>query len=140
MFTTKRIQNMLDKVLGNTAAKPIDFEKSRSLILSLQGNDKVKAIRKEFSSLISIDKDSLILGCYPPFEFWFEPSPPQNREVYEEFKPFRDRLFIAGGNHKTANFEYLINNGIEGYLNDINKARERFSNSPEKLDFLDKNE
>ena len=137
MVTTLRIQKMLDRVLGEASVESLDIEKARPVIQSARGDDKIKAIREELEALIRVDGESLILGNYPPFPFWQEPLEPRDRSAFEEFSKLRDRLFIAGGNHKTANFDYVLNHGIEGYLKKIDEAKREFSGDAQKLDFLD---
>ena len=99
-------------------------------------------IRRAFADAVELPEGDLVAGNYASTDFLqcretgFD-FPAALREIYGKYRPLYLELHMNGGNHKSADFGAVIDEGVEGMLRRIEKSRAKFEDDAEKLAFLD---
>ena len=83
-----------------------------------------------------VDEYSLLAGAkINPNRFEEKPIP----DIWawrKDYMEYENTLFMRGGNHKSANFEYVLNHGLQGHMEHIAQRRQTVT-QPEQTAFLD---
>ncbi len=141
----RRLEIMADRVLKENGPYTLKDGFLRETFESASLNERPNIVRKEYAKLIEIDEESLLVGDYPTFPFFpyvpfLENSEAESKgwEAFaEKYSPYENKIFMPGGNHLTANFDYVLKNGISGLIKKIEETQ-KTTKEPDKKVFLEK--
>jgi len=134
-----RTEKLLELVLNENTACFCKDESVKEVLSSADESSKICLIREEYAKAIQVDENSILAGTYPTFPFWERrtyPVPEFDKLFNGKYGDFINRLFMPGGNHKSANFEYVLQEGIDGLIRQICETKATVTEQ-KKLDYLD---
>ena len=135
----ERIEKLLYRVLKENDNFTCDDSNIGQMLSHADKTEKLQIIKKEYPKAITIDDLSLLAGCYPTFSFEESDETDvweQYEKINEKYRPYNTNVFIPGGNHYSADFEYVITYGISGLLKKI-EAQKDMADDKYQIEFLD---
>lgn len=134
----KRIEKLIYRVLEENDNFTCSDELIGEAFRLADKTEKLQIIKNEYPKAIAIDELSLLAGYYPTFSF------EENDEagVWEQFEKVNEKyknytnVFMLGGNHYSADFEYVIMHGISGLLKKIEIKKATITDKHQR-EFLD---
>jgi len=133
----ERIEKLIYRVLKENDNFRCNDSYIWQMLIGATECERLKIIREEYKKIINIDDISMLMGFYPsiPFtELNVVNTGYIDVEIENKFKSQNQNVFIPGGNHSLADFEYVLKNGINGYLREIeNKIAETTDKSQKKF-------
>jgi len=118
----ERLEKLIYRVLEENDNFTCDDNRIKQPFKQADKTQKLQIIKKEYSKTIEIDDLSLLAGRYPTFSF----EEIEEEDIWDDFEkindkyqPYNTNLFMPGGNHHCADFEYVITNGISALLQKI---------------------
>ena len=131
------IDGLIDCVLKENEVFTCRDGDIEPLLIAAKGRERLRIIREEYAKRIKIDKEVHLAGTYPTVCFYkqFEKIHFGGnwKAACERFLPYRNTLYIDGGNHFSVNFERVLRDGISGLLSEIGEAVPK---SEEQREFL----
>jgi len=133
-----RLEKLLELALTENRVAFCKDEAVKDVLNSAQETDRIRLIRETYAKVIAVDETSVLAGTYPTFPFWERQKFPRADigKVLEPYKPLELKLYMNGGNHKSANFGYVVAAGIEGLMQQI-VARKETAADKKQLAYLD---
>lgn len=134
----KRIEKLLDLALHSTIEVFSRDACVKERLESVEEAARLDVIREEYAKVIRVDENSCLAGNYPTFPFWERRTFPnaEYEKVFEKYSAYYDKLIINGGNHKSANFGYVVACGTEGLMEQIRWKQAEVSEGKQK-DYLE---
>lgn len=138
----RRLAKIADRALKENGVYTLKDGFLRQKFESANLTEKAQSVRKEYAKLIEIDEESLLVGDYPtclfrhyvPFLDFPEKENTSDWSVLcKKYDQYINKLFIPGGNHLTADFDYILKNGISGLIKKIEEAQNTITTEEEKL-------
>ena len=83
-----------------------------------------------------LDANARLVGSFVDAPFWEEKPRPDIWAWRADYAEYENKLFMRGGNHKSANFEYVLMHGLKGHMQHI-EERHQTVTQPEQAEFLD---
>lgn len=83
-----------------------------------------------------LDENARLVGSFVDAPFWEEKPHPDIWAWRADYAEYENKLFMRGGNHKSANFEYVLMHGLKGHMQHIEERRQTVT-QPEQAEFLD---
>jgi len=133
---TDRIQILADMALEKIPAAAADYQDISDRLLAADDETRLKILSDELPALHVIDRYTLIAGSYPFFRAFRPGAFADLNRVFQNYTQHVNKLLIHAGNHKTADFSYVIRHGMRSYLERIHAAMETHQADEEKLHFL----
>lgn len=134
-----RIEKLVNRVLKENDMFRCKDNHIMSMLLNANESEKLKIIKEEYAKVIEIDEVSLLAGDYPTISF-AESSETNDSDswtfLFEKYQSYNTNIYESGGNHLSADFEYIITNGISGLLKQIENKRDVVTDENQKK-FLD---
>lgn len=132
----ERIRALAREALEGKGGRFSDDENLKKRLFAAAEQEKLNMIAGELPSVINVNEYTLLAGDYPGFDFWGKKYPIPDSSFRDKYKQLH-KQFIQGGNHKAADYGFIIKNGIKGYEKKIRDARERYADDEEKITFLE---
>jgi len=82
------------------------------------------------------DNDSLLIGSKINLSLFEETPIPDIGSWINDYRHYEGILFMSGGNHKSADFEYVLHHGLKGHMEHIARRKQTVT-KPEQMKFLD---
>lgn len=131
----KCLEKLVFRVLKGNKTFWCDDNHIREKLINATKDEKLKIIKKEYSKVIKIDEFSQLVGNYATALFTgCDKEKLEDDEkslsfgeaffkTYEKYRANNTNIFICGGNHFCADFEYVIKNGISGLFRKIESKK-----------------
>ena len=132
----ERLEKMTYRVLKENDGLRCKDGHISQMLMCTDENEKLRIIKEEYTKLIEIDEESLLAGHYPTISFAEDSVEDAIWEcisaIEEKYRPYNTNVFMIGGNHYCADFEYVITNGISGLLREIEVKRNATEDEEQK--------
>lgn len=138
----KRIETIAEQVINGKRNPQQADEALVKALISANPDNRFQVIREAFARTIRIDENDALAGMNNSIAFWEDNISggadvwTRLGELYESYSIYQNRLHMNGGNHKSANFEYVLWNGLQGHMDHIVMKKQSVTES-DKTAFLD---
>ena len=85
-----------------------------------------------------LDENARLTGSFAGVPFWEEKPCPDIWAWKADYAEYQNKLFMCGGNHKSANFEYVLQHGLKGHMQHIEVRRQTVTQSDQNLPLHDR--
>lgn len=123
----QRLCRLATRICKENSRLFLDDNHLKEHILKIDLDIRPFVIRKEYSKIIEIDDDSLIVGQYTDVSILESIKGKDVTDeldcLYSKYDSYKNRLFIPGGNHLVADFESVLKKGISGLIEQIDKMK-----------------
>ena len=123
----QRLERLTARVLEENRCLFLNDSMIAERILNADKEKRPRIIREAYSKLIEIDEDSFLVGQYTNVSLLESVKrkglADELKALANKYSRYKNRLYIPAGDHLTADFDYVLKNGISGFVEQINQMQ-----------------